>query len=65
MRGRQRKRIAIGHWPQCTLKDARDKVHRLLLETRQAPTMTFASAFDTYLESYIQPNYKPLSAQES
>jgi integrase len=65
MRGRERKRITIGHWPECTLKGARDTARRLLLETDQAPTATFGSVFDTYLETYIKPNYKPRSAQEA
>ena len=51
-------------WPQKSLKDARDEARRLLIEVSQPETTTFAAAFETYLNTYIKPNYKPRSALE-
>ncbi|MGE0853660.1 MAG: Arm DNA-binding domain-containing protein [Hyphomicrobiaceae bacterium] len=57
MHGRDRKRVAIGRYPDKTLKDAREEAKRLLLapDVRRNNT-TVQDVFDTYLDTYVRPN---------
>jgi integrase len=65
MLGRERRRVHLGKYPATSLKDARDAARRLLLAPNSAAQpLTFAHAFQSYLEAHVRPNYRPRTARE-
>lgn len=64
MHGRDRKRIAVGKYPDTPLQKARGRAKDLLRSPIDRPveTVTVFDAYDEYLRHHIQPNYRPRSA---
>lgn len=57
--GHPRKRIALGRYPNTSLKEARKAAQRHLLDPVEAvTTITLGEAKKTYFTSYIEPNYR-------
>ena len=54
MRGQERRRIRIGHYPAVTLSEARKEAKRLLAATDLTGTrITFGDAYETFKTDYI------------
>ncbi len=54
MRGQERRRIRIGHYPSVTLSDARKEAKRLLAATHlSGKRVTFGEAYETFKTDYI------------
>ena len=54
MRGQERRRIGIGHYPTVTLSEARKEAKRLLATTHlTGKRVTFAEAYETFKTDYI------------
>ena len=62
MLGRKRKRVTLGHYPQMTLKEARQVALRHKLKTSD-DSPTFRETVDRFINLHLQPNTKPSSAK--
>lgn len=59
------RRIAIGHYPNLSLKDARRKAHVLLGTYVQQGTMPYAEARDDFIREHCEKKNKPSTAAET
>jgi integrase len=64
MVGKRRRRITLGHYPQLSLHDARDKARRLFLDPPNS-SLPFKDVLNQYISLHLQPNTRATTARQA